>query len=56
MAIAFWCKSVSKHNEFKWKKSENVLKIAKLRFERTNLLGYKTHAHFLFWKKEWQKV
>lgn len=26
---------------------ENVLKIAKLRHERANLLGYKTHAHFV---------
>lgn len=26
---------------------ENVLKIAKLRYERANLLGYKTHAHFV---------
>ena len=26
---------------------ENVLKIANLRFERANLLGYKTHAHFV---------
>lgn len=26
---------------------ENVLKIAKLRFERANLLGYQTHAHFV---------
>ncbi|CAM4094813.1 M3 family metallopeptidase [Zobellia nedashkovskayae] len=26
---------------------ENVLKIATLRFERANLLGYKTHAHFV---------
>ena len=25
----------------------NVLKIAKLRYERANLLGYKTHAHFV---------
>jgi peptidyl-dipeptidase Dcp len=25
----------------------NVLKIAKLRFERAQLLGYKTHAHFV---------
>ena len=25
----------------------NVLEIAKLRFERANLLGYKTHAHFV---------
>ncbi len=26
---------------------ENVLKIANLRYERANLLGYKTHAHFV---------
>ena len=26
---------------------ENVIKIANLRFERANLLGYKTHAHFV---------
>ena len=26
---------------------ENVLQIAKLRYERANLLGYKTHAHFV---------
>lgn len=26
---------------------KNVLDIAKLRFERANLLGYKTHAHFV---------
>ena len=26
---------------------QNVLHIAKLRFERANLLGYKTHAHFV---------
>ena len=26
---------------------ENVLKIAHLRYERANLLGYKTHAHFV---------
>jgi peptidyl-dipeptidase Dcp len=26
---------------------ENVLKIAQLRFERANLLGYDTHAHFV---------
>jgi peptidyl-dipeptidase Dcp len=26
---------------------ENVLKIAQLRFERAQLLGYKTHAHFV---------
>ncbi|WMI69678.1 M3 family metallopeptidase [Mangrovimonas sp. YM274] len=26
---------------------ENVLEIAKLRYQRANLLGYKTHAHFV---------
>ena len=26
---------------------DNVLQIAKLRYERANLLGYKTHAHFV---------
>ena len=26
---------------------ENVLQIAKLRFQRAQLLGYKTHAHFV---------
>ncbi|SCX97575.1 peptidyl-dipeptidase Dcp [Nonlabens sp. Hel1_33_55] len=26
---------------------ENVLEIARLRYERANLLGYKTHAHFV---------
>ncbi len=26
---------------------ENILKIVKLRYERANLLGYKTHAHFV---------
>ncbi len=26
---------------------ENVLQIAKLRYERANILGYKTHAHFV---------
>lgn len=26
---------------------ENVIQIAKLRYERANLLGYKTHAHFV---------
>ncbi|TYA53254.1 M3 family metallopeptidase [Formosa maritima] len=26
---------------------ENVLKITKLRYQRANLLGYKTHAHFV---------
>ncbi|WP_426483811.1 M3 family metallopeptidase [Flavobacterium sp. 2] len=44
MAIAFGAKGFQK-NEFD--NEENVLKIAKLRHERANLLGYKTHAHFV---------
>jgi len=44
MAIAFGSRSFQ-NNEFD--NQENVLKIAKLRFERANLLGYKTHAHFV---------
>ncbi|MDX6190216.1 M3 family metallopeptidase [Flavobacterium sp. Fl-318] len=44
MAIAFGAKAFQ-GNEFD--NQENVLKIAKLRFERANLLGYKTHAHFV---------
>ncbi|MHC0447198.1 M3 family metallopeptidase [Flavobacterium sp. 3-218] len=44
MAIAFGAKAFQK-NEFN--NEENVLKIAKLRHERANLLGYKTHAHFV---------
>ncbi|RUT70493.1 M3 family peptidase [Flavobacterium cupreum] len=44
MAIAFGARGFQ-HNEFD--NQENVLKIAKLRFERANLLGYKTHAHFV---------
>lgn len=31
----------------KFDNQENVLTIAKLRFERAQLLGYKTHAHFV---------
>ncbi|EGV44138.1 M3 family peptidase [Bizionia argentinensis JUB59] len=31
----------------KYDNQENVLEIAKLRFKRANLLGYKTHAHFV---------
>ena len=31
----------------KFDNQENVLKIAKLRHERANLLGYKTHSHFV---------
>jgi peptidyl-dipeptidase Dcp len=44
MAIAFGARSFQ-NNEFD--NQQNVLKIAKLRFERANLLGYKTHAHFV---------
>ena len=44
MAIAFGAKGFQS-NEFN--NEENVLKIAKLRHERANLLGYKTHAHFV---------
>nr|WP_315202217.1 M3 family metallopeptidase [uncultured Flavobacterium sp.] len=44
MAIAFGARCF-KNNEFD--NQEIVLKIAKLRFERANLLGYKTHAHFV---------
>ncbi|OOV18277.1 M3 family metallopeptidase [Flavobacterium sp. LM4] len=44
MAIAFGARSFQ-NNEFD--NQENVLRIAKLRFERANLLGYKTHAHFV---------
>ncbi|WP_281231815.1 M3 family metallopeptidase [Flavobacterium gelatinilyticum] len=44
MAIAFGAKGFQ-NNEFD--NQENVLKIAKLRHERANLLGYKTHAHFV---------
>ncbi|MEO8535825.1 MAG: M3 family metallopeptidase [Flavobacterium sp.] len=44
MAIAFGAKAFQ-NNEFD--NQENVLKIARLRFERAHLLGYKTHAHFV---------
>ncbi len=44
MAIAFGAKGFQK-NEFN--NEEIVLKIVKLRHERANLLGYKTHAHFV---------
>jgi peptidyl-dipeptidase Dcp len=33
------------NNEFD--NQENVLKIAKLRFDRAQVLGYATHAHFV---------
>lgn len=44
MAIAFGARCFQ-NNEFD--NQEIVLKITKLRFERANLLGYKTHAHFV---------
>ncbi len=44
MAIAFGARCFQ-NNEFD--NQQIVLKIAKLRFERANLLGYKTHAHFV---------
>ncbi|HEY4616612.1 MAG TPA: M3 family metallopeptidase [Flavobacterium sp.] len=44
MAIAFGAKGFQ-NNEFD--NRENVLKIAKLRFDRAQLLGYATHAHFV---------
>ncbi|MEA9413213.1 M3 family metallopeptidase [Flavobacterium sp. PL02] len=44
LAIAFGARSFQ-NNEFD--NQEIVLKIVKLRFERANLLGYKTHAHFV---------
>jgi len=44
MAIAFGAKAF-RNNERDNRK--NVLEIARLRFERANLLGYKTHAHFV---------
>jgi len=44
MAIAFGARCFQ-NNEFD--NQEIVLKIAKLRFERANLLGYETHAHFV---------
>jgi len=44
LAIAFGARSFQ-NNEFD--NQEIVLKIAKLRHKRANLLGYKTHAHFV---------
>ena len=44
MAIAFGAKGFRK-NEFD--NQEIVLKIAKLRFDRAQVLGYATHAHFV---------
>jgi Zn-dependent oligopeptidase len=44
MATAFGAKGFQ-NNEFD--NQENVLKIAKLRFDRAQVLGYATHAHFV---------
>jgi Zn-dependent oligopeptidase len=44
MAIAFGARAFQ-NNEFD--NQEIVLKIAKLRFERAQILGYKTHSHFV---------
>ena len=44
MAIAFGAKGFQ-NNEFD--NQQNVLRIAKLRFDRAQLLGYATHAHFV---------
>ncbi|MBI6118745.1 M3 family metallopeptidase [Salegentibacter maritimus] len=44
MALAFGAKGF--HGD-ELDNQENVLQIAKLRFERAQLLGYKTHAHFV---------
>jgi Zn-dependent oligopeptidase len=44
MAVAFGAKGFQ-NNEFD--NQENVLKIAKLRFNRAQVLGYATHAHFV---------
>ncbi|MFE3868489.1 M3 family metallopeptidase [Flavobacterium sp. LS2P90] len=38
-------KKAFKNNEYD--NQENVLKIAKLRYERAHLLGYETHSHFV---------
>ena len=44
LSMAFGSKAF--HND-ELDNQENVLEIAKLRFERANLLGYKTHANFV---------
>lgn len=44
LSLAFGSKGF--HND-NLDNQENVLEIAKLRFERARLLGYKTHAHFV---------
>ena len=44
LSLAFGSKGF--HND-NLDNQENVLKIAKLRFERAQLLGYQTHAHYV---------
>ncbi len=44
LSIAFGAKAFQGN---KFDNRENVLEIAKLRHQRANLLGYKTHAHFV---------
>ncbi len=44
LALAFGSKGF--HND-ELDNQENVLKIAKLRYKRANLLGFETHAHFV---------
>tara|TARA_R110002012_G_C11674922_1_gene613563 strand:- start:238 stop:2274 length:2037 start_codon:yes stop_codon:yes gene_type:complete len=44
LAIASGAKAFQNN---KFNNQDNVLQIAKLRFKRANLLGYKTHAHFV---------
>ncbi|MBW2962243.1 M3 family metallopeptidase [Mesonia aestuariivivens] len=44
LSIAFGAKGFQND---KYDNQENVLKIAKLRHQRANLLGFKTHAHFI---------
>ena len=44
MAIAFGAKGFQSNA---YNNEQNVLKIAKLRHQRANLLGYDTHAHFV---------
>ncbi len=44
LALAFGSKAF--HND-ELDNQDNVIKIANLRFERANVLGYKTHAHFV---------
>ncbi|WP_223032931.1 M3 family metallopeptidase [Hanstruepera marina] len=44
LAVAFGAKAFQNNEQ---DNQDNVLQIAKLRHERANLLGYKTHAHFI---------